>query len=149
MRDFQYLSYEITDGLHVVTFHEATSNTVDEYMEIIQHLYDRYDESARLPLLVDSRCGTVPMKRMMVELKALNDEYHHRPSFDSAVVVEDSMMRRVIDMMLRAVMRDDKLRFFGTLDAAYTWLKNEIKSGHADKATPEKTTPDTSDSESA
>ncbi len=135
MRDFQYLDYEIKDGMHVITFHEATSNTIDDYIEIIQHLYENYDESNRLPLLVDSRCGTVPMKRMMVELKALNDEHHHRPSFDSAVVVENSVMGRVIDMMLRAVMRDDKLRLFGEMAEAYAWLQNEIKTGHADKAT--------------
>ena len=125
MKEFEYLSYELKDDIHIVTYKQIRTKTVDEFIEVFRYICETYKPDDVIKLAVDSQLGTLSVRYMMREINKAVKEYPVRPEFDIAIIVEDSLVYRMLNLTLRALIHDDNLKLFTDLDTALQWLKEQ------------------------
>jgi hypothetical protein len=142
MADFQYLSYEIKDNIHMLTFNRTINPAVDEYAQVFRQLCQKYDPGEPVALLVDSSRGTLSIRYTMRKINEVLADYPEQPEFSVALVVKDTLIHRMVDLTLRTLMPGENLQLFTDRDEALVWLKEQPpfdKSDKVDTSAPDDT----------
>lgn len=111
------------DGVDVFIFHKNDRNAIDEWIPYIRELYHSTPDGEKINILMDIRAsGALPVQYLFRSLKDLSDANPGRPSVRLAALMQDSILRTVVDSLMRIIMRNDELRYFDTDEEATEWL---------------------------
>jgi hypothetical protein len=123
------------NGVHEYTIHDASRDSIDVWLQMMTVLVDglnREETDAPVLMLIDNSqiAASAPLNYVMTSLQRWSKNTYRRRRAYVAVIMGNSAIIGVVDLLLRTFRLSDTVRLFraSEKDVAYTWLDKMKRS---------------------
>jgi hypothetical protein len=121
MRTVEHTTHH--ERVHQFTFFEATRETVDEWMTLLEVLLQRTDSTQPLSLLLDMRqSGVLPLATIHTRLHSLFAAQTTRPPGKVAILIAHETLHALVNSLLQIFSRTNEAQSFHDYDSAWVWI---------------------------
>ncbi|MGJ3239308.1 MAG: hypothetical protein ACFE0Q_11425 [Anaerolineae bacterium] len=111
--------------LHEIIFTEASHSAIDQFLGLLEQLYQRANYN-KLYVVLDLRdSGMLPLRYLTKSVRYLFDKYPEQQFATLALVLEDVQMLNVTRALLNTIMHRETVQYFTRQDKARLWLQIE------------------------